>query len=227
MQKNSESAPLSTTTTTTAAKSAAADVPPTDGLATDVAQVLALIDQIRALIPGFIPYDKNEARRVGGEARFAKDLIPEIILAVSGLPPVGGVTTFDVVEGKASIDFDGSMKQVVRGLSALLDGVQFTSDSRLAKSARQALSTYAWAKKHVKGPEGIELRPYLDQMSASMKKVLGRRKKPATPATPPTPAPTGAQGFLSPNLAAAKPAVDDDDDLPEDFRKQLEEAVKD
>jgi len=226
MRKNKKSASLSTTTTT-APKSAAADVPPTDGSTLDVAQVLALIDQIRALIPGFIPYDKNEARRVGGVARFAKDLIPEIITTVTALPPVGGINTFDVVEGKASIEFDVSMAPIVRGLSALLDGVQFTSDSRLAKSARRALATYAWAKKHAKGPEGIELRPYLDQMALTMKRVLNRRKKAAPPAPPSTPPPKGAQGFLSPNLAAARPVVDDDDDLPEDFRKQLEEAVKD
>jgi hypothetical protein len=227
MRKNRKSAPLSTTTTT-APQSAASDVPPTDGSTQDFAQVLALIDQIRALIPGFLPYDKKEARRVGGVARFAKDLIPEIIDTVTAVPPAGGVNTFDVVEGKASIDFDIAMKQVVNRLSSLLDGVQFTSDSRLARSARRALSTYAWAQNHAKGDESVELRPYLDQMSQTMKRVLGRRKKAAAPSTPPpTPAPTGAQGFLSPNLAAAKPAVDDDDDLPADFRKQLEEAVKD
>lgn len=225
MRKNKQSPSLSTTTTP-APKSAAADVPPTDGSTLDVAQVLALIDQIRALIPGFIPYDKKEARRVGGVARFAKDLIPEIIDTVTAVPPAGGVNTFDVVEGKASIDFDIAMKQVVNRLSALLDGAQFTSDSRLARSARRALSTYAWAQNHAKGNESVELRPYLDQMSQTMKRVLGRRKKSAPAPPPSTPPPTGGQGFLSPNLAAAKPVVDDDD-LPEDFRKQLEEAVKD
>lgn len=227
MRKNKQSPSLSTTTTT-APKSAAADVPPTDGSTLDVAQVLALIDQIRALIPGFVPYDKKEARRVGGVARFAKDLIPEIIDTVTALPPEGGVNTFDVAEGKAAIDFDIAMKQVVNRLSALLDGAQFTSDSRLARSARRALSTYAWAQNHAKGDESVELRPYLEQMSATMKRVLNRRKKAASKSAPsPTPAPTGAQGFLAPNLAAAKPAVDVDDDLPADFRKQLEEAVKD
>ena len=227
MRKNKQSPSLSTTTTT-APKSAAADVPPTDGSTLDVAQVLALIDQIRALIPGFVPYDKKEARRVGGVARFAKDLIPEIIDTVTALPPEGGVNTFDVAEGKAAIDFDIAMKQVVNRLSALLDGAQFTSDSRLARSARRALSTYAWAQNHAKGDESVELRPYLEQMSATMKRVLNRRKKAASKSAPsPTPAPTGAQGFLAPNLAAAKPVVDVDDDLPADFRKALEEAVKD
>src|SRR5216684_1686501 len=228
MRKNRQSPSLSTTTTT-ARKAAAADVPPPDGLTPEaVTQILGLIDQIKVLIPGFQPHNSTDAKRVAAVARFAPDLIPQMINTVTALPSVGGVNTFDAVEGKASLEFDAAVQPLVQSLSSLLGGVQYTSNSRLAKSARQALSTYAWAKKHVKGPEGVELRPYLDQMAATMKKVLNRRKKPATPSTPPpAPAPKGAQGFLSPNLDAAKPVVDDDDDLPEDFRKQLEEALKD
>jgi len=224
MSKEREIA-ATTTETTTTGKSAAADAPPADLSPEDVARVLSLIDQIEALIPGFAPYDIKDVRRVGNVARFAKNLIPQMIDTVSALPDVIGTSSFDAVEGSAALVFDRSTKPIVRRLSALLDGVQFTSDSRLARSAGRALATYAWAKKHVKGPEGIELRPYLDDMALTMKRTLNRRRKPAKPS--PTPAPAGAQGFLAPNLAAAKPVVDDDDDLPEDFRKQLEEAVKD
>jgi hypothetical protein len=79
---------------------------------------------------------------------------------------------------------------------------------------------FAWAKILARTPEGVALRPYTDEMTRTMKRTLNRRK----PAHPPTPA--GAQGFLAPNLAqAAAPATDDD--LPDDFRKELEEAVKD
>jgi hypothetical protein len=153
MRKRREIA--TTTKRSSSRQSAVAEVPPAVELTPDVAaKVMGLIDQIEALIPGFVPYDKNVARRVGGEARFAKELIPQIITTVTALPPAGGVNTFDVVEGQASLDFDDSVRPVVQRLSSLLDGVQFTSDSRLAKSGRQALSTYAWAKKHVKGPEG-------------------------------------------------------------------------
>jgi hypothetical protein len=71
-------------------------------------------------------------------------------------------------------------------------------------------------------PEGVALRPYVDEMTRTMKRTLNRRKA----VHPPTPAPTGAQGFLAPNLAQAAAPVTDDD-LPDDFRKALEEAVKD
>jgi len=222
MRKDKEIAATATETGTR--KSAPADAPPTDLSPDDVARVHSLIDQIEALIPGFAPYDIRDARRVGNVARFAKDLIPQMIDTVTALPDVIGTSAFDAVEGKAALEFDRSTKPIVQRLSALLDGVQFTSDSRLARSAGRALATYAWAKKHVKGPEGIELRPYLDDMALTMKRTLNRRRKPAKPS--PTQAPKGAQGFLAPNLAAVKP-VDDDNDLPEDFRKQLEEAVKD
>src|SRR5476651_2338052 len=98
MSDKRETATTAATTTNTQ-QSAATDTPPADGSTQDVTTtVLALIDQIEALIPGFMPYDKNEARRVGATARFAKDLIPQIITTVTSLPPVGGVNTFDVGE---------------------------------------------------------------------------------------------------------------------------------
>jgi hypothetical protein len=202
--------------------------PQADGPAPDVAtQVMALIDQIEVLVPGFLPHDTNDAKRVANVARFAKDLIPQVITTVTALPPVGGVNTFDVDEGKAALAFDVTMQPVAQRLASLLDGVTFTVNNRLAKSAGQALSTYAWAKKHARGPEGVALRPYLDQMSRTMKRTLNRRKPSASTQAPPsTPAPSGGQGFLAPNLAQANAPIDDDD-LPDDFRQALEEAVKD
>jgi hypothetical protein len=202
--------------TTTAAPPAAAS---TEDVAT---QVLGLIDQIEVLVPGFLPHDTNDAKRVANVARFAKDLIPQVITTVTALPPVGGVNTFDVDEGKAALAFDVSMQPVAQRLASLLDGVTFTVNNRLAKSAGQALSTYAWARKHARGPEGVTLRPYLDEMSRTMKRTLNRRK-PAHPATPP---PAGAKTLLAPKIAQASATVTDDD-FPDDFRQALEEAVKD
>lgn len=200
--------------------------PSADGSTQDVAtQVMGLLDQIEALIPGFQHHDTNDAKRVAAVARFAPDLVPQVITTVTALPPVGGVNTFDVEGGKAALAFNETLQPVVQRLSSLLDGVQFTIDSRLAKAATQGLSTYAWAKKHAKGPDGVALRPYLDGMTRTIKKVLNRRKPSAsTPAPPSTPAPHGAQGFLAPNLAQAGAGIDDD--LPQDFREALEEAVR-
>src|SRR5229473_8336366 len=100
MRKNRQSPSLSTTTTT-ARKAAAADVPPPDGLTPEaVTQILGLIDQIKVLIPGFQPHNSTDAKRVAAVARFAPDLIPQMINTVTALPSVGGVNTFDAVEGK-------------------------------------------------------------------------------------------------------------------------------
>lgn len=200
---------------------------PADGTTQDTAgQIMTMLDQIETLVPGFVHHDKKEVHRVANVARFAKTLIPQVMTAVSALPPVGGVNTFDVERGKAALAFDSAWQPVAQRLSALLDGVQFTIDSTLAVSADQALSTYAWAKKHARGAEGVALRPYLDAMKRTVKQALNRnRRKP--PATAPTPAPKGSQGFLSPNLAQANTAKEEYDyDFPDDFRKALEEAVK-
>ncbi|HEV7486154.1 MAG TPA: hypothetical protein VGQ65_10765 [Thermoanaerobaculia bacterium] len=223
MQEQRESTADSTARTATNA----ADTPTPSGTASiqDVAsQAMALLDQVEGLIPGFLHFDTNDAKRVAAGARFSRDLIPEVITTVNTLPPIGGVNTFDVEGGKAALAFDEALRPVVRRLSSLLDGVEFTIDSTLARSAGQALSTYAWAQKHAKGPEGVALRPYLDQMKRTIKKTLNRHK-PAGSTTPPsTPAPKGAQGFLAPNLAQAHTAIDED--LPPDFREALEAAVK-
>ncbi len=189
----------------------------------DVDLLLALISQIEANIPGFIPFDSNDAKRVANVSRFAKDVIPKMIATVSSLPSVAGMNTFDVVEGKSSLAFETAMQPVIQALSALRDGAQFTTDSRLARSTGQGLATYAWMKKTAKGPAGVALRPYRDDMALTMKKVLNRRSKPAS--KPSAPAPTADQELLSPDLAAAKPV--DDDDLPEDLSKAPEEAEKD
>jgi hypothetical protein len=186
------------------------------------AQLMGIIDQMEALVPGFTPHDTNDIRRVASVARFAKDLIPQVIATVTALPQVGGINIFDVEKGKDALAFDASMQPVVQRLASLLDGVTFTIDKQLATSTGEGLAMFAWIKKHARGPEGVAARPYADEMSRTVKRVLNRRK----PAHPPTPVPAGAQTLLAPNLAQAATTVTDDD-LPDDFRKALEEAVKD
>lgn len=226
----SESTENTQTTTTTTANTNTEPVPKPAAAPADTsdaaiaAQVIGLIDQIEALVPGFLHHDSNDAKRVASAARFARDLVPPTITAATSFAPAAGV--FDAESGKAALTFGETMQPVAQRLSALLDGVEFTIDSRLAEAGTRALSTYAWAKRHAKGPEGVALRPYLDHMERTVKKTLNRRKPSASPAPPPTPAPPGAQGFLAPNLAQSIPAGDDDD-LPEDFRNALHDATKD
>jgi len=193
--------------------------PSADDVAT---QLMGIIDQLEALVPGFTPHDTNDIRRVASVARFAKDLIPQVITTVTALPQIGGLNIFDVEAGKAALAFDASMQPVVQRLGSLLDGVSFTIDKRLATSTGQGLAMFAWLKKHARTPEGVAVRPYSDEMSRTVKKTLNRRK----PVHPPTPPPAGAQSLLAPNLVQAA-ATATDDDLPDDFRKELEEAVKD
>jgi len=158
----------------------AADASPADGSMPDVAAVLALIAQIEAHIPGFTPHDSNDAKRVANVSRFAKDVIPKMIATVASLPSVVGVNTFDTVEGKIALAFDTTMQPIIQALSALFDGAQFTTKSRLARSTGQALATHAWMKKTAQGPDGVVLRPYVDDMALTMKKALNRRSKPAS-----------------------------------------------
>jgi hypothetical protein len=227
MRKQREST-STITTSRTAMNAADTDTPApagTGSIQAVAAQAMALLDQIEGLIPGFVHFDTKDAKRVAAGARFSRDLIPEVITTVTTLPPIGGVNTFDVEGGKAALAFDEALRPVVRRLSSLLDSVEFTIDSTLARSAGQALSTYAWAQKHAKGPDGVALRPYLEEMSRTVKKTLNRHKPAAATTPPSSPAPAGAQGFLGPNVAQPSAAVNVDD-LPHDFREALEHAAK-
>src|SRR5258708_28726953 len=124
--------------------------------AEDVAtQAMALIDQIEALVPGFQPHDTSDARRVANVARFAKDLIPQVITTMTALPAVGAVNIFDVEEGKGALAFDVSMQPLAQRLASLLDGVTFTVAKRLATSTRQPLAMFAWIKQHPLGRQGV------------------------------------------------------------------------
>jgi hypothetical protein len=77
-------------------------------------------------------------------------------------------------------------------------------------------------KRTAKGPDGVALRPYRDDMALTMKKVLNRRGKRASKPS----APEDAHNSLAPDPDQANP-VDDDDDRSEDVRETLEEPVKD
>jgi hypothetical protein len=193
------------------------------------AKMLALIDQLESLVEGFQPHDIAEIRRVATAARFGKDLIPPMISAVTTYAPVAEKNVFDAGRGKATLESDAAFRPVTHRLSALLDGLVFTLDSRLAEVGTEALQAYAWAKQYAKSPQGVGLRPWLAIMQSAVRKSINMRKAAAPKPAPPTPTtPPAAQGFLAPNLASRNtaPATTPDDDLPEDFRNALD-AVSD
>lgn len=180
--------------------------PPADGSVEAIADYLiGLIDQIEGLVPNFQPYDANDVRRVAAAARFAKELVPQIIASVTAYDPAAEVKIFDVEGAREALRFGTAMTRFAQRLSALLDGVQFTIDSELAKAGTQALATYAWAKQHAKSPDGVGLRPYVGGMSRAIKKTMNRRE-PVAPKSEPVVGKTG------------------DDDVTEEARKAIDEA---
>jgi len=183
--------------------------PPADGSVEAVAgYFIVLIDYMEGLIPNFRPYEAKDARRVATAARFAKALVPEIIATVTAYPQAAAVNTLDVEEARATLRFAAAMKGFARHLSALLDGVEFTADNELAKVGTQALVTYAWAKKHAKGPEGVGLRSSVAGMTRAIKKAMNRRR-PAASTQEPSPTP----------VADVIPGTGDVDDLPGELRE--------
>jgi hypothetical protein len=203
----------STIASETAGQPAALAEPPADSPTVAIAgQLLGLLDQFERLVPGFQPHDAAEVHRVATAARFANELIQPTITAVSSFAPASERKMFDIERGKAALQYRNALRPVAQRLSALLDGLEFTIDSRLAESGAEALQAYAWAKSYAKGRTGAGLRPYLDEMRRVVRKAINRRKPPASAPPPAQP----SHGFLAPNLTAGQ------DDLPADFRKALD-----
>jgi hypothetical protein len=207
--------------TETPAQSPSPDTTPADGSVEALAlQLISLIQQFEALVPGFQPHDSTDIYRVAAAARYGSELIPPAITAFTSFAPAAERNIFDTDRAKAAIQFRDALRPVAHRLLALHDGLEFTIDSQLADAGTEALHAYAWAKSFAKSPNGAGLRPFVDEMSRVVKRTQNRRK-PATPATPKPP----VQGFLAPNLASAKTV--EEDDLPDDFRKALDAVSED
>ncbi|HXH91323.1 MAG TPA: hypothetical protein VNN25_07060 [Thermoanaerobaculia bacterium] len=200
-----------------------ADLSPEDR----AARMIALIEELESLIPGFRPHDAAEIRRVATAARFGRELIPAMISAVTSFPPFAERGVFDAERAKCMLQSDSALRPVAHRLAALLEGFEFTLESNVADTSTEALQGYAYAKHFARSPAGAGLRPYLAIMRSAVRKSINLRKdatpKPAPPTTPP-----GDQGFMAPNLASRSTApATPDDDLPEDFRKALDSVSDD
>ena len=201
-----------------------ADLSPEDR----AARMIALIEELESLIPGFRPHDAAEVRRVATAARFGRELIPAMISAVTSFAPFAERGVFDAERAKGMLHSDSALRPVAHRLAALLEGFEFTLESNVADTSTEALQGYAYAKHFARSPAGAGLRPYMAIMQRAVRKSINLRKDPVLKPAPPT-TPPSAQGFLAPNLANRNtaPATPDEDDLPEDFRKALDAASDD
>jgi hypothetical protein len=240
--KSSENSSQPQTTNTTSTPQAAGDPAPAVPLSPEelAAVLLAKIDEFEALVPNFQHHDKNDARRVSGIARFARELIVPTIATVTSFEPAAERNMFDVERSQMAMRRRDAFAPVIQRLSALTDGVQFTVNSDLAESGSQALNVYSWAKSYVRRPDAAKLHPYVSTMAREVKRVLNHRKPPVSESTPapsgPAPAPTpgssqlppGSSGFLASNLVVPEPAGEavGDEEYPDYINEALDRAVK-
>lgn len=171
-------------------------------------QLEGLVTQMEGLIPDLTPHDVRQIRRVAAAAKFANDLLPPTITAVTVPPAPQGL--FNVEAALASLDYRDQLRPLAQRLRALVRALEYSIHTKLSTSAEEALQTYHWAKRAERGPNGPALAPYVDAMRLAVKKATNRRPKPAeeTPAE----APQGGQSFL-----AHRPKVKRDGSLPESF----------
>jgi hypothetical protein len=178
-------------------------------------QMLDLLTKMEALLPDLQAHDRREIARVAAAARFAHDLIRPTITTVTSVE-VAPTDIYDVARGQGALLYRDQMQPISQRMAALNKALDFTIDSKLSAAGEDALQTYHWAKRAVKGPGGAALQPYLDEMKRVVKRAINHKPKKATPEQPPVP-----QGQT---IMAPRPAVEDDgDELPDSWYRAAED----
>jgi hypothetical protein len=166
------------------AESASPTVTAAEGLATEVAEA---IEAIAAHIPGLEAPHPSTAKRVRGARTVSREFLVSMIAAVEGSPDLQTAGTFDPEEARATLQFNDAFRSIADRLAALLASVNYTMESRKAKIARDAMTTYAIAKALARDPGGAALVPHLETLRRDLGRKTGR---PATATPPPaTPEP--------------------------------------
>lgn len=176
------------------------------GAATELTQ---LLDQMEAIIPDLTQPDLTRIGRVAQSAKFAHQLVPPTINAVTSYAPLQKRNLFDVAAGQAALDYRDQLHPISKRMAAITLALAYTINDKLSVAGNEALQTYHWAKRHVKQPDGGGARTYVDEMQSVVERTMNRRRKPQTPpTTPPAGTPKG-QGFLAPSLGATHTPDDD------------------
>jgi hypothetical protein len=199
------------------------DAPSIDAIAS---QLQTLLDQMQALVPDLRPHDPRQIARVAAAARYAQQLIPPAITTVTSVSAVP-VGLIDPDGGRAAMAYHDQLFPIAQQAQAFIDALLFSINSVLATWGEKALQTYHWSKRAVKGPDGPELQPYVEEMVRVVKKANNKRKpkgttnppapapQPGTPAPAPAPGPASQPGPVTHTLLPFRPEAEElDDDYP-------------
>jgi len=191
------------------------------------AQYRAAIANLRSIMPGFLKFDKRQAKRIAASAKFGAQTIMPTVTMITTVQPEKDPILFNVDAGQLAKASDDQLTPLAGQFAEFAVDLQYTIDTMLANVAVQALQVYRWAQHAVKQPGGEVLQSYVDQMSRAVKKTMNHRPPAPASAPAPTPGPAkpagpaGAQGFLAPNLGAKKT-----EDVADRFEKALRDVTE-
>ena len=137
----------------------------------------ALLDQLEALIPEHPKPDAARKWTVRANARFAAELVTPTIAAVTNYPALQERKLFDVEAGRKALAVRDDLRPIAQRIAVIASEIEFAIDSMLADAAIETLQTYQWSKRHVKGPDGAGLRPYVSEMQRVVEKTINHRAK--------------------------------------------------
>ena len=159
------------------------------------AKVSALVDEIQTAIAGFEAPSPDRTRKMAANAKFGPALIPPMTTAAENYAALRDRNFFTVDEARETLAIHQALSALATRLNALAATIAFEDNRTVADLVMRMMQAYEWCQRHLHSGEGAEVRPYLDEAAAALKKILNRRAKPQAP--PP------AQGFLARGVQSA------------------------
>jgi len=154
-------------------------------LSSTASQIASLLDQIQALIPGYLSPEPARRNHVVANARFAAEVIPPAITATDNYAPLRQTNVFDVEAGRRALALRDALRPLMVRMQALTDGGNFTIDAAMAASGVEVLQMYNWSRRHLRLPNTDALRPYVDEIAGKIEKTINHRPKKAAKDQPP------------------------------------------
>ena len=141
---------------------------------------------MRETIPHFvIPTTKNEARRLSRAAAVPPEFVERSAMMTTNKPDLARIGAADPDRTRGLMAYAEAYDAVVNELEALTQFIRFSIIVARHQAGKEALATYAIAKRLAQFPETADLLPYVEDMRRALG---GRRKKKGEAPVEPEPA---------------------------------------
>ncbi len=167
----------------------------------DPTALIAQLDQLIALVPGFEPPDPKLWRNIARKSGFPNEYIEAAANIVDASAEMLGATHFDSAAARHGVNLSNGLQTLINEAENFTEGLRFTDAKLRASLVSASDQVYALAPGVARADKS--LTPHIDAMRHASRRK-GGRKKAATPApakAPTTPPATTAKPVTAPATA--------------------------